>query len=513
MHYVIGSGPAGVSCAMALVARGEEVTMLDAGFALEPEAEAVVAGMSKQAPSEWSADALARMKVLATVGDAPRKLVYGSDYPYRQPEGYQPPAGKNVDFSPSFAVGGLSNVWGAAMLPYLQRDVDDWPITLADLARYYPRVLEFVPLAGRIDPLAGLFPLYTDRFQEHRSSAQARRFLDVLERHRDDLAAQGFSFGASRLAVEVKRDGGGGCVYCGMCMFGCPYDLIYSSRHTLAHLAAHSNFRYVGGVVVERLIERGNAVSVHARRLTGFPVSFEAERVFVGAGAVPTTQLMMDSLGLEETMLRDSQYFLLPMLQPAASGARREELHTLAQAFLELWDPAISKRTIHLQLYTYNDIYDLELRRRFGRLYPFLPSGQVLDRMSLIQGFLHSDDSVSVRVVRRGDILKLRKVKNERPRKVVGRVVRKLVRNSLRFGLAPVLPMMKFEQPGKSFHFGGTFPMSTDPERGQTDVLGRPAGLERVHIIDSSVFPSIPATTITLSVMANAYRIGTEHTD
>jgi choline dehydrogenase-like flavoprotein len=34
-----------------------------------------------------------------------------------------------------------------------------------------------------------------------------------------------------------------------------------------------------------------------------------------------------------------------------------------------------------------------------------------------------------------------------------------------------------------------------------------------VHVIDSSVFPTIPATTITLSVMANAYRIGAEHAD
>ena len=32
--------------------------------------------------------------------------------------------------------------------------------------------------------------------------------------------------------------------------------------------------------------------------------------------------------------------------------------------------------------------------------------------------------------------------------------------------------------------------------------------VERVHVVDASVFPSLPATTITLSVMANAHRIG-----
>ena len=513
MHYVIGSGPAGISCAMALIARGEEVTMLDAGFALEPDVETVVARMSKQTPEQWSDDALRSVKKLATAGGAPRKLVYGSEYPYRQPEGYQPLKGRGVDFSPSFAVGGLSNVWGAAMLPYLQSDIDDWPIRLADLARYYPRVFEFVPLAGRIDSLAGLFPLYTDRFQGHKSSRQAQRFLGALERHREAFAEQGITFGSSRLAVSVKRESGDGCVYCGMCMFGCPYDLIYSSRHTLAYLTAKPNFRYVGGVIVERLIEKRSAVSVHGRLANGQPVSYEAKRVFVGAGAMPTTQLMMDSIGLEEATLQDTQYFLLPLLQAASSSARREELHTLAQVFMEVQDPAVSRRTVHLQLYTYNEIYDLEFRRRFGKLYPFMPTGQVLDRMSLIQGFLHSDDSVKVRVRRRSDGLRLHKVKNNRPREVISRVVRKLARNTLRLGAAPVLPMLKIEQPGKSFHFGGTFPMSANPRRGQTDTLGRPAGLERVHLVDASCFPSIPATTITLSVMANAYRIGTEHED
>ncbi len=513
MHYVIGSGPAGVACAMALTARGEEVTMLDAGLTLERELAAVVAGLSRRTPREWDPDALARIKVLGEVKGIPRKLVYGSEYVYQYPEGYQSIRGKGVDFSPSFALGGLSNAWGAAMLPYLQEDIDDWPITVPDLTPYYRRVLDFVPLAGRLDSLSERFPLYTDKPRDHRSSGQTRRFLAALERHRGDLAAEGIIFGRSRLAVMVAKGSEAGCVYCGMCMFGCPYDFIYSSRHTLTTLLAQPAFRYVGGVLVERLEERGDAVIVQARTVSGERVSYEAERVFVGAGAMPTTKIVMDTLDLDETTLKDPQYFLLPMLQMAGSGARNEELHTLAQAFIEIREPSISEHTVHLQLYTYNEIYDLELRRRFGRLYPFVPSGMLLDRMLLIQGYLHSDDSRQVIVHRRDGRLRLHKAENPRTRGIVGRVVRKIGRNSLRLGAAPVLPMLQIAQPGKSSHFGGTFPMSRTPETGQTDVLGRPHGLERVHLIDSSVLPSIPATTITLSVMANAYRIGAEHED
>lgn len=41
-------------------------------------------------------------------------------------------------------------------------------------------------------------------------------------------------------------------------------------------------------------------------------------------------------------------------------------------------------------------------------------------------------------------------------------------------------------------------------------MLGRPHGLSRVHVVDASVLPSIPATTISYLVMANAHRIATE---
>ena len=70
--------------------------------------------------------------------------------------------------------------------------------------------------------------------------------------------------------------------------------------------------------------------------------------------------------------------------------------------------------------------------------------------------------------------------------------------------------MLQVKDPGTSYHFGGSFPMTEKPtEIFQSDALGRPTGYQRVHLIDSSCLPSIPASTITLSVMADAHRIAT----
>ena len=69
----------------------------------------------------------------------------------------------------------------------------------------------------------------------------------------------------------------------------------------------------------------------------------------------------------------------------------------------------------------------------------------------------------------------------------------------------------KLATAGHSYHSGGTMPMERiKTKEVSTDLLGRPNNLKRIHCIDASILPSIPATTITLTIMANAYRIGSE---
>ena len=92
------------------------------------------------------------------------------------------------------------------------------------------------------------------------------------------------------------------------------------------------------------------------------------------------------------------------------------------------------------------------------------------------------------------------------------RVVAKIVASAPRLDLWPVLPMTYFSAGAKSYHFGGSFPHRTSPADGPltTDRLGRLDRWSRVHLVDASVFPSVPATTFTLTIMANAHRIAQE---
>jgi choline dehydrogenase-like flavoprotein len=66
----------------------------------------------------------------------------------------------------------------------------------------------------------------------------------------------------------------------------------------------------------------------------------------------------------------------------------------------------------------------------------------------------------------------------------------------------------------KSYHWGGSFPHAREPLSAfSSDRLGRVTPWQRIHLVDASVFPNVPATTFTLTVMANAHRIASETLD
>jgi choline dehydrogenase-like flavoprotein len=514
---VVGSGPAGVSAAYSLLRKGLAVTMLDVGFRLEPERQQIVDRLAAGTPESWDETSLDDLRgpTKASARGLPQKLVYGSDFPYRAPAELIQLNQHRTDLVISHALGGLSTAWGANTIPFLAQDITNWPIGLTELAPYYRAVFSFVDLAAREDRLSQLFPLYTDRNQPLRPSRQAAALLTALEQHRETLVRHGFEFGQSRLAVRTYPKGGdAGCVYCGLCLYGCPYALIYCSAHTLPELQQFSNFKYVPGYYVERLAESAAGVTIHACRVAdGVRQQFSAERVFLGCGTVSTTKIVLESLGAlgREILVSDSQYFLTPLLRlRAVPNVTEERLHTLSQVCLLLRDPALSPRSIHLLIYTYNDLY----RRALEKLCPIRSVQRaLLSRLVIIQGYLHSDDSATLALRLEGaagagpNRVVLEGHPNPRTRVMIRQVLRRLraVAPGLQSMIVPF--MTNVVAPGKSYHVGASLPMRARPGDFECDVLGRPTGLTRVHLVDASCFSSVPATNITLTVMANAYRI------
>ena len=496
MEYVIGSGPAGMACAAALLARGRDVTMLDAGLTLEPGHEALRSAMAAQAPEHWTAEqhAMRRMKLGAEMPEF--KLSHGSDYPYRAAPGAPPLAMGVPGVAASYALGGLSNVWGAAMLPYREADLAGWPVGMEAMADAYRHVLSLVPMSGQADALEADWPFHVRPRADMPLSRQATALLKHFERAK----IPGVVAGRARLAVRAAE-----CIACGECLNGCPRELIISARHRLPTLR-QAGMHYIPNVVVRGVAEDANGVIIHALTPEGAQV-FAGQRVYVAAGVFGSTALMLRSLGLERAEILDSQYFTLPLLGlKATKGVMEERLHTLAQLFVEIEDAVVEARNVHLQLYGYSDVLEAMIAQKLG---PFKGLRKLLlERALVVQGYLHSDVSGRLEARLEGERMRVTPYRNPVTRAVLKRVVRKI--GQMKLGARPLGPLLQETLPGRGYHSGGSFPMREAPGVGETDNMGRPYGRARTHIVDSSVFPTVPAATITLSVMANAWRIGFE---
>ncbi len=519
---VAGSGPAAVAAASALVEQDVDVTMIDVGVELEPRNAALRARLYETGPEHWAPEDIAALKTghRPAADGLPEKRTYGSDYPLRDAGQAAGIDRDGVDILLSGARGGLSNIWGSNFMPYARHDITDWCVSSDDLAPHYRAVSALVASSAGRDDLEAWFPLHGETGERLRASGQAERLMAAIARHRDRLRRSGILAGYSRLAVQVAPTAANprGCVYCGLCLYGCPYRLIYSSQTTVDDLQRRPNFQYLPGLIVERVSETGDQVRIMGRSVADrTPRVLTADRVLLACGAIGTTRILLESMGLvgQTATLKDSLYFVLPLLQfQGTSAVMSEPLHTLSLVFLEVHDVALSKRTIQLQVYTYNDLFEAAIRSALGGLFPFARPlvPPLLGRLSLIMGYLHSDDSPGLSLTLRRDggqsTLVVRPVPSERSTPIVRAVVRKLMRHWRALGALPLRPWLRITDPGKGYHYGGTFPMSPEPGAFETDRLGRPRGFQRVHAVDATVLPSIAATTIVFTAMANAHRIG-----
>ena len=215
---VIGSGPAGISVARALLARGRIVDLLDAGAEPGPGVQGRLQKMS-----DLSAEALdteVRAAWMAPQFSAPDGEVrrYGSGFAMEPGDNTFAEGADWFALRASRAVGGLSNYWGAAVLPYRQEDIDDWPVTADDLAPHYRAVADWMPISGRQDDLAPLFPAFgMATAQAIAPTTQAEGLLSRLTRKGPVLADMGVQAGMARQAVDPS------CRACGLCLHGCPW--------------------------------------------------------------------------------------------------------------------------------------------------------------------------------------------------------------------------------------------------------------------------------------------------
>jgi hypothetical protein len=216
-------------------------------------------------------------------------------------------------------------------------------------------------------------------------------------------------------------------------------------------------------------------------------------------------------------VLKESQKFVLPLIRlRGAETAIDHPSITLASVFLETKVPKLSDHWIHAQIVPLNQLV-LEGAPIPGKSNPLARRcwSPILRRLMVAWCSMHSDHSSRVELTLRqgtgdrADRLDLNLHRTPEAKTAARIAAKALFNKGVRFKTIFIPPMIKPANPGSGTHCGASFPMRRTPtDLFDTDVLGRPFGWSRVFVVDSTVLPSIPGTTLALTVMANAYRIG-----
>jgi hypothetical protein len=472
---VIGSGPSGWATAQRLVELGIQVDMYSTDL------------NSEQGESATGNSRRRKLNL---------KLLRGSDYPYRSF-----PAGPRINQSDtsvttSFAESGLSLVWGATMLPYSKKEILDWPIPYDDLEKGYVWVTSKIPIAGRVDKLANDFIPFLSSPQLF-STSRIKRFLDKAEQ----VSVPEFVVGASRLAVYSSGKEMG-CTYCKQCLTGCPTDLIWKSPRI-----KKTNFRYFGDSRVLKIDKVKGKFSLELMNKGGLKSqSGNYERVFIGAGPIESFRICASSgFVSSKAHLLDSQTFFLPILIDFDYEKVDPTAHTLAQAFCHLKLNGHTKSQLQIYDYSNDLVKRVNSQILVSRLFPRFVLEKLLQRLFIGIGYLDSSESLKI-LMEVDDKGSVNLITDPESASQVNNHLKSVLRlyktNLSAFGLIPISPLVQVALPGQGVHYGGWLPAGKS-----SDLLGQPEGVTGIHVVDSSTFPSIPAGSITFTIMANAVRI------
>jgi len=232
-----------------------------------------------------------------------------------------------------------------------------------------------------------------------------------------------------------------------------------------------------------------------------------------------STRIMLETMAMYDVpvRLKESSKFAMPFLRWDHAPLQWPGVNTLAGVFLEACFPELSSRWLHVQISSPNEFVLQKVRAMSGRRLNLMGrvASPVLGRLMIAYGGLHSDHSheIELRLLRRAGAssLSASRIDAHDTDRLIDGFARRLASCGGSFRTRFVLGMLRRQPAGLTAHYGGSFPMSSAPGSPlSTDTLGRPVRHRRVHLVDGSIFPSVPGTTVALLIMANAHRIASD---
>jgi choline dehydrogenase-like flavoprotein len=515
---IVGAGAAAAAAALELVRRGHQPIVLDVGHVDEAGAPRVEGNLYRYREQHDSFDLHIGAEYRGLAGvltdeptvaklNAPRMAFVTRDAAALSPLSQQ-----EFQAIQSFALGGLGNAWGAGLYRWISADLQDFPISLAELEPHFDTLTREIGISGAGDDLTEFFGDAAGLQPPLELSYNARRVALAYRRRREALRARRIYLGRPRAGVlTVPKDGRPACDYSNLEFWQAqPY--VYTPALTLRRLIAAGQVDYRPGLLVQRWQETVDGVTVYARDIaSGAAVEVAGPRLLLAAGAINTARIALQSAGDATTRLPllENPVVQIPVVLPPSLG-RRLDTHAFGLVQLNLvWESAAYQTILQGSLLELT----APLRAEFFGRFPLAARANLalirhlLPAMLMLQLYFPA----WVQPPSRLSLLDNGRLRIEgQPFPAEPAKLTPLLSALRSLGLWTHPALIQQPVTGHAIHYAGTLPMRAAPGPYQCHPDGRLHGAQRVYVADSASFSNLSAKNMSLGMMANAMRIAAE---
>ncbi|MFT6437995.1 MAG: choline dehydrogenase-like flavoprotein [Candidatus Azotimanducaceae bacterium] len=510
---IVGSGPAGVSAAFPLLDAGKRVLMIDGGSTPEidtPNDNYLSLRATDSDQVRWMVGAdFHALKEMDAV--SPKLRVPTHAYAF---EGFLE---ANRIVAPDFvsvgslAPGGLSNSWGCGVARFGDHHLGKFPCSISEMDDSYAVVAERMGISGsnKADDLSSYFGLDSWSSGEVEMDRIHQRLYSRYQKCKSKVNASGVRVGRSRVSVLTQDRGERkACNLSGNCLWGCSRRSLYSATEDLSVLRTRPGFEYESGVVADKLIQNPGGWVVHCSTPLG-ERRIRADKVLLAAGTLASTRLALDTIEYKKSRpLLSCPTAAFLAWSPAMLGSPIQSGFGLGQlsysvdiaegvcGFGSTFSPtgiAVSEFIRYLPFGARNSV---KIMRSIltscvvGNL--FLPghfaNAEVrldAEAQLVVSGGLHDDVESYMRTGHKS-----------------------LLKAFLHMGALIIPTSFSVGSPGSDIHYAGTLPLKNDPTLGETGKFGELYGVTGLYVVDGASLPTLSEQSHTLTIMANADRIG-----
>ncbi len=518
---IIGSGPAGVSAAFPLVNAGLQVVMLDVGNKAEEKVLSPESTLNNIRKSSYRGNDLFLGRDLSGLRSrkisSPKFKSPTNQFVFSGYDDYYKLDTNNFAVAGSLAAGGLSNAWGAAVSRFDDNDLGDYPISYSDLQPSYDRIAKRIGISGTNDDQMSCFHgIEASLLPAIRLNDNINRLYSRYSKKSHRGSTNSFILGHSRNAVITENSNGrSGCIYCGLCVWGCAQKAIYSALYDLEDLISYNNFSYLSGRLISEIRKKSAGYTViGSQRDNGQKFTMDVNQLILASGTIGSTKLIMETLNQYDNPvnLYSNPVIGFAMFLPEKIGnAIDENTYAMSQLSFKMEDQDSNEGYAFGNVFPSDTLLPSEYIRHVPLPYPLSRKIIRLMQPSMLVGNCFLSGSYGQHKIQVGKAGRIGIVGKYHANisGSVSRIKRSLTRSLMSSGVCMLPGGFKLTSPGEDLHYAGSIPMKKNPKPGESSINGEVHGLPGLYVVDGAVLTTLPAKPHTYTIMANADRIST----